>query len=85
MKEEEKKGGGDQQKLEEVELEKGVMEEGSCLPVENENFLREGLVFPLRQGLPQSRFCASLIGLCPQGRGWASLLRQWAPPCRDQG
>lgn len=39
------------------------------LPVENENFLGEGLVFPLRQGLPKGRSCASLIGMCPPEQG----------------
>lgn len=85
MKEEEKKGGGDQQKLAEADLEKGVMDEGSCLPVESENFLGEGLVFPLDRVSLRVGFVPPLLDYAPQGRGWASPLRRWAPPSRDQG
>lgn len=65
-----KTGRADLQKLEEAELEKGVMEEGSSLsPVDNEKFLREVLVFPLRLGLPKSGLHASPLDFAPQGKG----------------
>lgn len=56
---ERKNGRGDQQKLEEAELEKGVMEEGGRFSPMRPEIWGKGLAFPVRLGLPKSRLHAS--------------------------